>query len=552
MGLATEDTWSYKTDMPTARGFVSGCVADGQAYVVGGFPTHFSVTSVLERYAPVADAWTQLTPMPSARCGHATCAVDGKIYVFGGVSPDPYAAAQKNVFVYDIQTDTWTRKADMPYANAFGGIGVVDGLIYLIGGSLSESSPPHARVMTYDPLVESWTQKADMPTARFWLSASAVDGKIYAIGGAGDDWRALMYKHVEVYDPTTDSWTRKADMPTARSTLGTCTVDGRIYAIGGFSSTGVLTANEAYDPTINTWTLQSPMQQRRVMPFVGTIGDKVYVVGGSYPGAQITILSSVEVFDTGLGAPSPDLNGDWVVNIEDLILLIEHWGKDDPKYDIAPLPFGDGIVDEIDLGRLMSYWQQGVNDPSLLTHWKLDEAVGEIAYDSAAIHDAVVIGDPLWLPEGGQVNGALGFDGVDDYVEAPYILNFTEGNFSILAWIQGGAPGQVIVAQDSWANWLMLDAHGCLQTSLARGRWDIELTSKTVLSDDAWHRVGFTWDGLSRVLYVDDLEVARDTQQSLQDPSGHLYIGAGKKLDSASFWSGLIDDVRIYNRVIVP
>jgi hypothetical protein len=33
---------------------------------------------------------------------------------------------------------------------------------------------------------------------------------------------------------------------------------------------------------------------------------------------------------------------------------------------------------------------------------------------------------------------------------------------------------------------------------------------------------------------------------------GDLQIGAGKNLDPGTFWFGLIDDVRIYNRAIIP
>ena len=55
-----------------------------------------------------------------------------------------------------------------------------------------------------------------------------------------------------------------------------------------------------------------------------------------------------------------------------------------------------------------------------------------------------------------------------------------------------------------------------------------------------------------RTLYVDDVEVAKDTQAGLEPASGGLYIGAGKKLDAGSFWSGLIDDIRIYDRVVIP
>jgi hypothetical protein len=62
------------------------------------------------------------------------------------------------------------------------------------------------------------------------------------------------------------------------------------------------------------------------------------------------------------------------------------------------------------------------------------------------------------------------------------------------------------------------------------------------------------WDGTNRKLYVDGVEVAKDTdtQANLASSDGGLYIGAGKALEAGSFWSGLIDDVRIYDRAVTP
>ncbi len=60
------------------------------------------------------------------------------------------------------------------------------------------------------------------------------------------------------------------------------------------------------------------------------------------------------------------------------------------------------------------------------------------------------------------------------------------------------------------------------------------------------------WDGTDRILYVDDLEVARDAQIDLAGSDAGLYIGAGKNLEPGSFFSGLIDDVRIYDRAVRP
>ena len=79
-----------------------------------------------------------------------------------------------------------------------------------------------------------------------------------------------------------------------------------------------------------------------------------------------------------------------------------------------------------------------------------------------------------------------------------------------------------------------------------------ELISEVKITDGDWHRVGITWDGFNRILYIDDNNVAQDTQTGLPSSETGLYIGTGKSMESDSFWSGLIDDVHIYDRVIKP
>jgi hypothetical protein len=83
VSLAAEDTWTSKADMPTARGFVSGCVADGKIYVVGGTDnTQLSAVALVEVYDPVSDTWTTRASMPEARTCPATCTYNGKVNVF--------------------------------------------------------------------------------------------------------------------------------------------------------------------------------------------------------------------------------------------------------------------------------------------------------------------------------------------------------------------------------------------------------------------------------------------------------------------------------------
>ena len=191
----------------------------------------------------------------------------------------------------------------------------------------------------------------------------------------------------------------------------------------------------------------------------------------------------------------------------------------------------------------------------LIAYWRMDETEGTVAPDSAGWNDATVMGEALWWPEGGAIGGALELGGFPDFVAARFVLNPSRGSFSVFAWIKGGAPGQVILSQDSDANWLMADpAAGALMTELkGAGRDAKPLISASIIADGTWHRVGLVCDGDRRTLYVDDVVVAEDTQWAGPvGGSGGLNIGCGANRELGTFFTGLIDEVRIYNRVVWP
>ena len=409
--------------------------------------------------------------------------------------------------------------------------------------------------MAYNSTTESWAQKADMPTARGWLSACVVDGKIYAIGGAPQNYQAGCYKNVEVYDPSTDTWTRKSDMPTARAAVSTCVVNRRIYATGGFSPAGVFATNEMYNPATDTWITKSSMQQKRLMSFVGSIADKVYVAGGSYPDSQgqPVVLSTLEEYDTGLGKLVFDFNGDGIIDSVDVCMMIDYWATNEPLYDIAPPPFGDGIVDVQDLIVLAEHLFE---DTRLIAHWKLDETEGDIAHNSIGDEHGILNGEPVWQPTNGKKGGALEFDGIDDYITTGPVLNPADGAFSVFAWVKGGKPGQVVISQRDTGGetWLGTEStSGKLMTGLMAppaGRTiPHPLESDIVITDNQWHHIGVTWDGSYRVLYVDGVEAAKDATPwpLLKSSTGGLHIGADKNIEAETCFSGLIDDVRIHN-----
>jgi len=283
------------------------------------------------------------------------------------------------------------------------------------------------------------------------------------------------------------------------------------------------------------------------MPNISSDGHTLYFSSERPGGSGNADLWQVSI------EPILDINGDGIVDSADMCIMIDHWGTDEVLCDIGPTPLGDGIVDVQDLIVLAEHLFEEVSDPTLAAHWPLDETEGMFAADSAGDNDAFVVGCAAWQPGSGQVDGALQLDGISGCAIAGPVLNPAYGPFSIFAWIKGGAPGQVIVSQQATANWLAADAEGNLMTELkSSDQLADPLFSETVITDGQWHRIGLVWDGSNRKLYVDSIVVAEDTQPGLEGSQMGLYIGVDKNYAPGTFFSGLIDDIRIYNRAVKP
>jgi hypothetical protein len=142
-------------------------------------------------------------------------------------------------------------------------------------------------------------------------------------------------------------------------------------------------------------------------------------------------------------------------------------------------------------------------------------------------------------------------------LETGFVLNPADGPFTVLIWVKGGRPGQVLLSQALGQIWIGIDSvtEG-LRTNLLEGRRNaMPLISHTpITEDDQWHFIRLVWDGSRRHLYMDEIELAVDTQplNNLLSSIAGFYFGAGARLDTGSFWRGFIDDIRIYKRAVLP
>jgi N-acetylneuraminic acid mutarotase len=103
------DSWTQKTDMSQARFALSTSALDGKIYVIGGvIASNMGGPSVstVEEYDPATERWTPKTDMPTARSYLSTCVVNGKIYAIGGTPGSGGVLSE-----YNPATDTWTARS---------------------------------------------------------------------------------------------------------------------------------------------------------------------------------------------------------------------------------------------------------------------------------------------------------------------------------------------------------------------------------------------------------------------------------------------------------
>jgi hypothetical protein len=210
----------------------------------------------------------------------------------------------------------------------------------------------------------------------------------------------------------------------------------------------------------------------------------------------------------------------------------------------------------------------------LVGWWKFDEGSGTNATDSSGSgNTGMLINGPTWVA--GKIGtSALSFDGVNDYVNLgdSSAVNFGSGDFAFLAWVYNNSQNtrNTIFGKDSTTGrqfFIILNSDNIgtvtvggmtagifSSTTVAAGR-DLAAGS---ISTNAWHHIVF--ERVSGVLSIwVDGSVRASTSWNyagglenltLQDTSSIFQIGGRSYTSYEDYFSGLIDDARIYNRAL--
>ncbi len=199
-------------------------------------------------------------------------------------------------------------------------------------------------------------------------------------------------------------------------------------------------------------------------------------------------------------------------------------------------------------------------DPNLVLYLPLEEGTGTMTKDlSGWGNHGTLVNGPTWT--NGRVGKCLSFDGVDDYV---YTTNqFTNPQtFSITTWFKtSSASGHKIIGFENvqtgtgctnYDRHLYVGTDGKLYFVVYDGETRVISTSITV-TDNNWHFAVATFSSNTMNLYLDGNVVGSLSTGRAQNYNGWWRIGSYKLSGpnaTNGYFSGLIDEVRIYNRAL--
>ena len=284
--------------------------------------------------------------------------------------------------------------------------------------------------------------------------------------------------------------------------------------------------------------------------------EPMYVVLEDADGATSATLNPVPEATQLVGA-------EWIVDLDEFTIDRAAVAKVTLVLgDLSnPAPGGSGMI-TINNVRLLP-------DCVPVGHWTLDESDGTIASDSSrgGDNDGVLNGTAMsWMPSGGQIGGALAFDGTAsnaDYVEiSTECISTTAGTLAV--WGQLAPDPQ---APDTryffghttippWGSRIQLYMDSA-DTNLDMGLGDSHNRHKDIetLATETWYHVALTWDGGNYVVYVNGEEKANGSYTGLDTLNTVADIGNDGRNDETNrteAFNGLLDDVRIYDVALPP
>jgi PKD repeat protein len=196
----------------------------------------------------------------------------------------------------------------------------------------------------------------------------------------------------------------------------------------------------------------------------------------------------------------------------------------------------------------------------IVAHWRLDESAGSVADDAVGSNNGTLTGGPIWRPSGGQIGGALDFDGVDDRVALGNLDVSGGTGLTIAFWMNAGTLtnndarfiSKASGTQEADHYWMVstVNTTGLRFRLKTGGTTSMLATAAGQVQAGAWYYVAVTYDGGNMRIYKDGVQVASAGKSGTISTSTSVPVALGSQPQGGSAFDGLLDDVRIYNRAL--
>ncbi len=195
-------------------------------------------------------------------------------------------------------------------------------------------------------------------------------------------------------------------------------------------------------------------------------------------------------------------------------------------------------------------------EKGLVGYWSFDEGKGTVANDASKKRNVGGIVGAKWVT--GVIGSALEFNGVNDYVNirSPG-SGITDKAVSVEAWIQ--STGNNVNANLVFAGPESLDFGIWIQGGrFFAGVWNSVGTQYSAISPDSptpdeWYHVAMTCDFDTRKVvrfYINGKLNCTSSATGTAIRSAHTTMDIGGRTPNASYFKGIIDEVKIFNRAL--
>ena len=233
-------------------------------------------------------------------------------------------------------------------------------------------------------------------------------------------------------------------------------------------------------------------------------------------------------------------------------------------------PTGSNDMITPDGGTLASVYEKGsklglepldYGDASLVGYWPLDEGTSSVAYDDSGSNATdtwygAVTGTSGYYSAGKIGPYAGAFDGTSTYVinnASNTALNLTNA-MTLVAWVKVNASGTDMKAISKRPSYVLTVYNNNIPETeifISGSSHDTRsVGGGTTLVNGVWYQIAGTYDGTTLKTYVNGVLDRQLAVSGTMDTTADA-VNLGKTADGmANYFSGLIDDARVYNRAM--